>query len=55
LAAVPRLTQLTLLREKKGVKLKPTTKHEKNYWLMDVTEDDEIGTDGQGLALMAIL
>lgn len=33
----------------------PTTKHELLDWLMDVPEDAEIGTDGQGLALLAIL
>ena len=33
----------------------PTTKHELLDWLMDVPEDAEIGTDGAGLALLAIL
>ena len=33
----------------------PTTKHELLDWLMDVPEDAEIGTDGTGLALLAIL
>src|SRR5689334_4155958 len=33
----------------------PTTKHELLDWLMDVPEDAEIGTDGPGLALLAIL
>ncbi|HJP93584.1 MAG TPA: hypothetical protein VJ875_16615 [Pyrinomonadaceae bacterium] len=33
----------------------PTTKHELLDWLMDVPEDAEIGTDGNGLALLAIL
>ena len=33
----------------------PTTKHELLDWLLDVPEDAEIGTDGQGLALLAIL
>ena len=33
----------------------PTTKHELLDWLMDVAEDAEIGTDGEGLALLAIL
>ena len=33
----------------------PTTKHELLDWLMDVPEDAEIGTDGEGLALLAIL
>ena len=33
----------------------PTTKHELLDWLMDVPEDAEIGTDGDGLALLAIL
>jgi len=32
-----------------------TTKHELLDWLMDVPEDAEIGTDGAGLALLAIL
>ena len=32
-----------------------TTKHELLDWLMDVPEDAEIGTDGEGLALLAIL
>ena len=33
----------------------PTTKHELLDWLMDVPEDTEIGTDEEGLALLAIL
>jgi hypothetical protein len=33
----------------------PTTKHELLDWLMDVPENAEIGTDGEGLALLAIL
>jgi len=33
----------------------PTTKHELLDWSKDVPEDAEIGTDGQGLALLAIL
>ncbi len=33
----------------------PTTKHELLDWLMDVPEDAEIGTDGAGDALLAIL
>ena len=33
----------------------PTTKHALLDWLMDVPEDAEIGTDGAGLALLAIL
>ena len=33
----------------------PTTKHELLDWLMDVPEDAEIGTDGDGLVLLAIL
>jgi hypothetical protein len=33
----------------------PTTKHELLDWLMDVPEDAQIGTDGAGLALLAIL
>ena len=33
----------------------PTTKHELLDWLLDVPEDAEIGTDGAGLALLAIL
>ena len=33
----------------------PTTKHELLDWLMDVPEDAEIGTDGEGSALLAIL
>ena len=44
-----------LLPEKKGRQLMPTTKHELLDWLMDVPEDAEIGTDGAGLALLAIL
>jgi hypothetical protein len=32
----------------------PTTKHELLDWLMDVPEDAEIGTDGAGVALLAI-
>jgi hypothetical protein len=32
----------------------PTTKHELLDWLMDVPEDAEIGTDGAGLALLAL-
>ena len=32
----------------------PTTKHELLDWLMDVPEDADIGTDGAGLALLAI-
>jgi len=49
-----RLTSDQLLRERKG-QLMPTTKHELLDWLMDVPEDAEIGTDGAGLALLAIL
>jgi hypothetical protein len=49
-----RLTQVTLLREERE-QLMPTTKHELLDWLMDVPEDAEIGTDGAGLALLAIL
>ena len=44
-----------LLCEKKEVTNMPTTKHELLDWLMDVPEDAEIGTDGEGLALLAIL
>ena len=33
----------------------PTTKHELLDWLIDVPEDAEIGTDGDGQALLAIL
>ena len=33
----------------------PTTKHELLDWLMDVPEEAEIGTDGAGDALLAIL
>ena len=33
----------------------PTTKHELLDWLMDVPDDAEIGTDGAGDALLAIL
>jgi hypothetical protein len=44
-----------LLREKKERQLMPTNKHELLDWLMDVPEDAEIGTDGAGLALLAIL
>jgi hypothetical protein len=33
----------------------PTTKHELLDWLIDVPEDAEIGTDGAGLALLAIV
>jgi len=43
------------LREKKERQVMPTTKHELLDWLMDVPEDAEIGTDGTGLALLAIL
>ena len=32
----------------------PTTKHELLDWLMDVPDDVEIGTDEDGLALLAI-
>src|ERR1041384_714190 len=46
-------SQLFLAR-RKG-QLMPTTKHELLDWLMDVPEDAEIGTDGAGLALLAIL
>ena len=49
------LLESTLLREKKERQLMPTTKHELLDWLMDVPEDAEIGTDGAGLALLAIL
>jgi hypothetical protein len=45
----------TPLLEKKERRLMPTTKHELLDWLMDVPEDAEIGTDGEGLALLAIL
>src|SRR5215207_748487 len=48
-------TRLNCLREKKQRQLMPTTKHELLDWLMDVPEDAEIGTDGAGLALLAIL
>src|SRR5262245_18644707 len=40
--------------EERG-QLMPTTKHELLDWLMDVPEDAEIGTDGEGFALLAIL
>jgi hypothetical protein len=33
----------------------PTTKHELLDWLMDVPDDAEIGTDDEGLTLLAIL
>src|SRR5829696_7342137 len=33
----------------------PTTKTELLDWLMDVPDDADIGTDGAGLALLAIL
>jgi hypothetical protein len=33
----------------------PTTKHELLDWLMDVPEDAEIGTDEEGLTLLALL
>ena len=33
----------------------PTTKHQLLDWLMDVPEEAEIGTDGAGDALLAIL
>jgi hypothetical protein len=33
----------------------PTTKHELLDWLMDVPDDAEIGTDEEGLTLLAIL
>jgi hypothetical protein len=39
----------------KEKQLMPTTKHELLDWLMDVPEDAEVGTDGAGLALLAIL
>jgi hypothetical protein len=42
------------VREKKG-QLMPTTKHELLDWLMDVPDDAEIGTDDEGLTLLAIL
>jgi hypothetical protein len=48
-------TGVNCLREKKESQLMPTTKHELLDWLMDVPEDAEIGTDGAGLALLAIL
>src|SRR5688572_6730139 len=41
-------------RKERGQRM-PTTKHELLDWLMDVPEDAEIGTDGEGLALLAIL
>src|SRR5215208_2103723 len=44
----------SFMREEKS-QLMPTTKHELLDWLMDVPEDAEIGTDGAGLALLAIL
>src|SRR3712207_3614359 len=46
-------SQLFLARRKRTTM--PTTKHELLDWLMDVPEDAEIGTDGAGLALLAIL
>src|SRR5688572_3827096 len=46
-------SQLFLARRKKTTM--STTKHELLDWLMDVPEDAEIGTDGAGLALLAIL
>src|SRR5687767_1562484 len=46
-------SQLFLARRKRITM--PTTKHELLDWLMDVPEDAEIGTDGAGLALLAIL
>jgi len=42
-------------RAREERQLMPTTKHELLDWLMDVPEDAEIGTDGDGLALLAIL
>ena len=33
----------------------PTTKHELLDWLMDVPDDAQIGTDEEGLTLLAIL
>ena len=33
----------------------PTTKHELLDWLLDVPDDAEIGTDEEGLTLLAIL
>jgi hypothetical protein len=32
----------------------PTTKHELLDWLMDVPKDAEVGTDGEGVNLLAI-
>src|ERR671913_622450 len=46
-------SQLFLARRKRTTI--PTTKHDLLDWLMDVPEDAEIGTDGAGLALLAIL
>jgi hypothetical protein len=40
---------------KKEGQLMPTTKHELLDWLMDVPDDAEIGTDEEGLTLLAIL
>jgi hypothetical protein len=54
LAGCHDLLNSTLLRDKKGATM-PTTKHELLDWLIDVPEDAEIGTDGAGLALLAIL
>jgi hypothetical protein len=33
----------------------PTTKHELFDWLMDVPKDAEVGTDGEGVNLLASL
>jgi hypothetical protein len=47
-------TAISSAREEREAMM-PTTKHELLDWLMDVPEEAEIGTDGEGLALLAIL
>jgi hypothetical protein len=48
-------TRVNCSAEKRERQRMPTTKHELLDWLMDVPEDAEIGTDGEGFALLAIL
>src|ERR1044072_8513019 len=50
----PRCHRVNFSSREEGQRM-PTTKHELLDWLMDVPEDAEIGTDGAGLALLAIL
>ena len=49
------LTRVSSSAREEREAMMPTTKHELLDWLMDVPEDAEIGTDGAGLALLAIL